>query len=231
MSDSSASSVSSTTARVPDAPHERGAAEQQHDEHGVAPRPQLPLVVERQSRLDQERIRHQPDHAAEVARPVQEVRVAPGRVVRVRQPALQQRGGRGDDEERQADRHREQAEQRQRRVPARGVGGDRGHAERQDDRRQEQQDGVKAERAVRAELGRGDVRVQVPEQEHGLEEHERDRPHRRRAAERRQHEARHHRLDREQQHGADQHRQREEGDDTAVALLPCGCGRGAHART
>ena len=86
----------------------------------------------------------------EIARRVQDIRVARGPVTRRGEPRLQDRAGRADGEEGQPDGHREQ---RQKPGNGAGVAGrypSRGQGDRQDDERQQQDDEVERGLPARA---------------------------------------------------------------------------------
>ena len=74
--------------RVADPP---ARGQQQHAEHHVARAPPAGLGGHVQRRLDDERVRQQPEDRPDVARRVEEVGVVASRVGRPREPALQQR--------------------------------------------------------------------------------------------------------------------------------------------
>ena len=82
--------------------------------------------------------------------------------------------------------------------------------DRQRDERQQQHDRLEPRRAP--QVTGGEVRVDVPREEHGLEEHHRGRPDRLRAAEERQHHPRGHRLDQEDERRAGEHRGPEDAE-------------------
>src|SRR5207253_3415993 len=96
----------------------RGETEED-DEEPVAGRPELRLRGERQARLDQERVREQGEEAPHVAGRVEEVRVRGGRVTGGREPALEHRARRRDDEEREPRGDGEESEQPEGRAPSR----------------------------------------------------------------------------------------------------------------
>ena len=190
-----------------------GGAQDQAERHDPeAAGPERRLQVERQHRLDQQRIGEQRQQAAGVAGGIEEIRVARGLVVQVGEPALQQRRGGRDGEHRQP-HHQRQPDQQ----PERGRGARRRRAraqvERQGQRSQGQQHGdVHADlRRARQQAGQR-MGVGVAEQQDGLEEHHAGAPHRRRAAEARQHHLGDHRLDHEHQAGAEEQRGGERGE-------------------
>ncbi len=132
------------------------------------------------------------------------------------EPGLQQRVVGGQRKERQADRHREEAEQ-----PEFGAGTWRlapalRDRQRQAEGRHHQQHHVHHHRQhPAARLGQP-VRIGVAEQQHGLEEHHRHRPDGRGAAKLRQHHAGEHRLHPEQQQSAEKHSGRVNDEDAGA---------------
>ena len=166
---------------------------------GKADRPDPGLSAQGQQRLDRERIGEQRRERAEVRGGIEHVRVARLRVAAGGEPALQQRRARRQRGERQADRGREQADQPQpdaaRRRRAKPCAMPIG--------RVSAASGKHAEMDQRAlpdlERAREQMRIGIADQQRGLEEHHRDRPHRGRAAEPRQHHLGEHRLHGEQQ--------------------------------
>ena len=169
-----------------------------------------------------QRVGQQPDHAAHVAGPVEEVGVGRGGVVGRGQPALQQRRGGRDDEEGQAHGHGQQPQQREH-LGARRPAAEVGHGERQE--ASGSSTSTRCTSAWRRAPSRrgGHVRVQVGQQQRGLEEDQRGVPHRRRAAEEGQHELGDHRLDAEDERRADHERGGEERDHARSLAVP---GRG-----
>ena len=87
------------------------AGERQDGEREIAERPEPLLLGQSQVRLDRERIGEQAEQAAEVAHPIEEVRVTRSRMAECREPALQERGGGRHDEERQSDGRQQEADQ------------------------------------------------------------------------------------------------------------------------
>ena len=92
-------------------PEREGAAGGEHDEDPVAPRPQAALGVQADEALDEHRVREERQHAADVARGVEHVRVRRGWVARRREPGLEHGAGRRDGEEGQPDRDGEEGEE------------------------------------------------------------------------------------------------------------------------
>ncbi len=85
-------------------PQQDGAGEDEQDKDAITGRPDDALDGQRQVRFDEEGVSGEGDQTAEVAGRVEEIRVARGGVIGVREPFLQERGGGGDHEERQPDR-------------------------------------------------------------------------------------------------------------------------------
>jgi hypothetical protein len=133
-----------------------------------------------QSRLDEGRIPQQGEHAAEIARGVEEVRIARRRVTGVREPRLQERGGRADHEEGQAHGEREQEQHVQHRADLAAVHQGRVDAEGQDGQRQREHREVQQRLPPGAEPGRAGVGIGIAGQQRGLEEDHAGAPHRRR---------------------------------------------------
>ena len=182
-------------------------------------RPDAALARQRERSLDDQRVAEQADEAAEVAGRIEEVRITSRRA---RVPALQQRGGARDREERQPDRRSPVS-----RAATRWARPDCGIAaagatigNTGDDGEQEEHvhDGLRPLR----EPGRGDVDVEVAEEQGELEEQQAGRPGRRGAAHHRQHHAGEHRLDDEEQR-----RREEDGDREQRQRRPGLVGRGA----
>ena len=178
-------------------PQRHGAGGQQQHQQPVGDRPRLALPGQPDVGLHEQRVAQQPDDAAQVAGPVEEVGISRGGVGRRGQPALEQRRGGGDHEERQAHRYRQQAQEREHRRVARPEV--LGHGDRQHHDGDQHQRQVDGGLAPRAQPARARVRVQVGQQERGLEEDQRRVPHRRGAPEAGQHELGEHRLDQEDQ--------------------------------
>ena len=115
-------------------PHQRDQRDQHDEQHGPAAR----LLAERGERLHHERIGEQREEAADIARRIEKIRVRGGRMIGAREPGLQQRAVGREREERQPDRHREQAEQPERRGRiGRRAAPPRGDRERQEQRRRD----------------------------------------------------------------------------------------------
>ena len=169
-------------------------------ENGVAEAPERRLLVQAQARFDQRRVGEQGAHAAGVAGPVEEVGVGRLPVAGSREPVLEQRAGRGEREEGQADGHGQDGEQPvdqaagARRRPA---GRER---DRQHERRRRQHQEVDAELSPEPEAS-DQVGVGVAEQEDHLEEEDRRRPDGRRPTRQGEEQLGDHRLDQEEQPG------------------------------
>ena len=187
------------------APDHHPAARDGQGQDAVARGPQQTLLVQRQALLDQQRIGQEGEHAAEIARSVQEVRVGRRRMAAACEPSLRQRRGRGDSEKGQTQGPRHQPDQpRDRRAADRRmpIGADRhGQAEASNGKQGEVARDLPAwpERAAEA-MGIG-----VAGEQRALEEHHGGVPHGGRAAEQRQRHTREHRLDREHEECAEQH--------------------------
>ena len=130
------------------------------DQHDEADRPQPGLIAEPDQRLDQHRIGEQREEAADIAGGIEEIRILRRRVVGAREPGLQQRAVGGEREERQPDRHREQAEQPERLARARRPAPAVGDRERQDEaggdhHREMDDDRLAAGRIARQQVGIG----------------------------------------------------------------------------
>ena len=83
------------------------AGQSQHGEQSITHGPGTALLGEAQIRLNDDGVGQQGEHAAQVARPVQEIGVRRCRVARVTEPSLQEWGGSRNHEERQT-HYREQ---------------------------------------------------------------------------------------------------------------------------
>ena len=142
-------------------------------------RPQLCLVLERQHRLDGDRIGDQRRERSEIGGGIENVGIARLRVAAGGEPALQQRRARRQDGERQSDRDREQADE-----PERDAGrGRRAETVRDADRQGRGGRGEDAEMDERADPERKPAHQQmgigVTGEQRRLEEHHRHRPDRR----------------------------------------------------
>ena len=191
---------------------------EQHEKH-VADRPESCLLIERQDRLDDQRVREQPDQAARVSGGVQEVRIASGVVPARHQPALEQRARRRHDEEGRPNCEHEHAEQPQRRRRVRGRRRESA-ADRQCGDRQYEHEGVNDRLARGTEQTRRRMRVAVTGEQNRLEEEHRGRPDGLGAAEERQDHPSNHRL-----HEEDERRPGEDGGREEPERGPMGQAR------
>ena len=214
------------------APDHQRARDDQRREDQVAQGPEPRLrdgagTGERQPRLDEHRIAQQREQAAEIARRIEEVRVAGGAVARVREPVLEHRRGGAHHEEGQAHRRREEDQHVERRCALAAPEEAEVEAQRQHGERQREQRDVQDGLARGAEPRAARVGVRVAGEERGLEEHHAGAPHRRGAAEERQDHLAGHRLHHEQEGGADEQGERVEQQDGGQEAPP---GRGSRAR-
>ena len=143
--------------------------------------------------------------------------------MRAREPGLHQRARRRQQEIRQADRRREQAEDQPRRV----LGAAGLPVRRRDDRQHGERDAAAAtvcSRTPARGVSRRTMRsrIGVAGEQRRLEEDEAGRPDGRRAAEPRQDLLRHHRLDEEQQERADEDRGGVEEHRGSCPAATCG---------
>ncbi len=88
----------------------------QRDECQIHGAPAQALLGQAPARLEQERVREEPDQAARVRRRVQEVRVVRASVAAPREPPLEERTGSRDREEGQADPKDERTEEPEHRL-------------------------------------------------------------------------------------------------------------------
>jgi hypothetical protein len=203
------------------APDDHGAAGDGQSERPVPGDPEQPLLVQRQARLDQQRIGQEREHAAEIACAVQEVRVGRRRMAAAREPSLHQRRGGRDREKRQADGPRHQPDQPGDRRPAdrrMPIGADRHRQAEAGDREQAE---VARDLPARPEAAAETMGIGVAGEQRALEEHHRGVPHDRRTAEQRQRHAREHRLDREHEERAEEHGAGEPRQGRRA--VPCAC--------
>ena len=209
--------------RIARAHEQHAASGDQHDQREEAGRPHARLVAEPGERLDQERIGDERKEAPDVARRVEEIWVAGGRMAGAREPCLQQRTVGGQREERQSDRDREQPEQPQRLAlrgrPAPAASDRQRQRKGRDDHERHMDDDRQAARQMTGQ----EVRIGIAGEQRGLEEHHGHRPHLRRAAEARQHHLGEQRLHRKQQGGREEDRSRVGAQQEAVRLRkgPC----------
>ena len=186
----------------------RGGHREGH-EHHVAGRPRPGLHARRDPGLDQERVAQQREHRREVGQREQPIRIAAGKPAR--EPGLHQRARRRQQEVRQADRRGQQAQDLPDRILVAGGLPERARHDRQQRETHEQQRDVQAHLRAGCQPAHDDVRVQVAQEQRGLEEHEARRPHRGGPAEPRQDLLRDDGLDQEQQERATEDRQCEKG--------------------
>ena len=196
-------------------PEREGAGGGQHDQAPVAPCPEVTLRVQAEQALDDDRVGEEREHAAEVARRVEDVRVSRSRVARRGEPGLEDGARRGDGEEGEPDGHREQGEEPGDRARLAGRRPARRQRDRQDQERQEQDQQVEARLAARPEPAHRRVGVGVSHEQDRLVEHHRRVPHGRRPAEQRQRHPREHGLDQEQEARTDEDRDAEEDQHRA----------------
>ncbi len=210
--------------RHPPPDRERAQGNQAGEEQiAEAPEPRLgepTRISQVQSRLDQRRIAQEREHAAEIARRVEEVGIERGRVSRVSEPALQERRGRAHHEEGQADREGKQDQHAQHgiRPGSRQACGVDAEGQEGEGRGQhgQVQDGLTRD----AEPGGARVRIGVSGEQGRLEEEHTGAPHGRRAPEERQDHLADHGLHHEQERGAHEQRARVEDDDECQTGSP-----------
>ena len=190
----------------------RSGDRQEHDEHRVGDRPDPTLCPEPETRLDDQRVGDQGQERPAVAQGVEPVRVADGLALPRRlEPATHQRGGRRQDECRQADEHEQDPDEIEDRWDR--FDPDRaqvGRGEEQRDDRERRQDQVQRW-PPGTEPSHRQVPVQVADEEDALEEEQDGRPDRGRATEHRQHQPAHEGLhaEEEERRQADGQRERE----------------------
>ena len=191
------------------APQQCAARDEERDQEAEAERPEVGLVLQPDERLDHARIGHERKEASDIAGAIEEIRVVRSGVVGAREPGLQQRAVGGERKERQPDRGREQAHQPERLPGLRRPGPAGGDRQRQRKDGADRHHDMDDDRRPSGRIAREPVGIGISGQQRALEEHDRHRPHRRRAAQTRQHHLREHRLHHEQQRGADEDRRRE----------------------
>ena len=160
-------------AGVSGGPGGTGAEQADGDDQRAVPDPTL--ATEPDERLDQEWIRQQREHAADIAGDIKEVGIGGAPVVRRREPALDQGRGRRQQHERRSGGDGQPPEEPQRLVvrrrrPAQWRG--QWQSDRDDDEQGDVHQGV----APRAEPARAEVRVKIARQERQLEERHRGDP-------------------------------------------------------
>ena len=173
-------------------------------------RPAKRLSAPRGHRLDQQ-IAEQSEQAAGVARGVEKIRIPRPGIGRPRKPVLQQRRGRGEREERQADGPCQGPQGPPSRVGPAGLSDV--NRQRQHDAGGNEHAGVHGPLPSRRDAAAQRVRVEISEQEHGLKEDHAGAPDRGAAAEHRQQDLADQRLHDEQQRCGSENRQREETPD------------------
>ena len=186
----------------------QGGGDAQCDEQPVARRPGDRLRVRGDPRLDRERIGEQRQHRCQIRKREQPVRIASR--VALREPGLQQRAGRRQQQVGQADRRRQQPEdQPQRALGAQRLPGDGGDDGQQQEACDQQRRVQRSLPPARQAPGRR-IGVGIAREQRALEEHQAGRPHRGRAPEPRQDLLGDDRLDQEQQERTREDRQRVE---------------------
>ncbi|HKG83745.1 MAG TPA: hypothetical protein VKB16_11425, partial [Beijerinckiaceae bacterium] len=184
---------------------EKPAAADEDRERGKAHEPACGLLLHPEERLDRERVGDEGRKRADIRGGVEEIRIGGARMTRAREPGLEQRPVGGEGEERQPDRDGEEAEQPERlavRRRARPAGRD---GDRQAQAGAEHEREMQRQRRAGRGVARQEMGIAVAGEQKGLEEHQRDRPHRGRPAEHRQHHLGEHRL-----HGEKQQRRQEQ---------------------
>ena len=188
------------------AQQQHAAGGDQQDQEAIAAGPHQVLRAQREHRLQQHRIGQQRQETADIRGRIEEVGVGSCRVAGADEPGLQQRIVGGEREERQPDRHHEQAEQPERVARGRRIAPGARDRQRQRRYRDHQQHEMHHDRNDAVPDLHQEMRVGVAGEQERLEEHHRHRPHRRRAAEPRQHHLGEQRLHREQQQRAEEDR-------------------------
>jgi hypothetical protein len=201
---------------------QRAPRDEQHQQR-VAARPEQALLLQREQRLDDQRVRDQPREAAEIGRGVKGVGLAAAALERV--PALHQGRLRRNDEEKRPDRGDEEPGYPQGR---REIGGRLypEKADRQPERRDREQGEMEPGLPARAQPP-DPVGIGIAAEQQRLIDQHRAVPDRRRAAEPRQCHARDHRLSEEEQERAGDDRSDEQRPgETIAAGERGGVGRG-----
>jgi len=193
-------------------PRHHCAGQRETDEDEIAPAPETPLESQRKRRLNHDRVQQQREQAPQIARGIQKVRIAGGRMVGRREPLLQHRRGRRQHKEWKTDERHEREEE-----PGHGVGvtcrcRHEPRPEWKDSARGHEKKRISHGVALRAERG-GAMRVAVPGQQGHLEKDHARVPDHRRAAEQRQDHLRHHRLEQKHQKRAEEQRGAKEPDE------------------
>ena len=182
-----------------------------------ASRPAGRLSAPRSERLDQQ-ISQQSEQTAGVARGVEEVRIARPAIGRPRKPVLQQRRGRRQREERQADRRSQNPQGPPSRIGRAGLPDV--NRQRQHGAGGKEHAGVHQPLPARRDAAAQRVRVEISEQQHGLEEDHARAPDRGTAAEHRQQDLPGQRLHHEEEGRRQENRECEERDATPNFQLP-----------
>ena len=210
------------------------ARQHQQAERRIAAGPAPALIGEPEARLEKERVGEKRAERGEIAHAVEDVGPRGGRILARDVPALQERSAARDREEGKPDQDGEGAHHQEggRRCLCGGEDLDASEsgapsADGQGAERHEEQAHVKSDLTSQREVGRGDVRIRVPEEQRRLEEDQRGGPHRRRAAEGGQHHLAHEGLDEEEEEGAQEDGEREERAHLVRAHVTLDDGRAA----
>ncbi len=165
------------------------------------------------SRLDQCRIAEEREHAAEVARGVEEVGIAGGGVTGVGEPLLDEGRGSADHEKGQPHREGEQDEHVEDGIGFAAAQESGIHGEGQDGKGKREQGEMEEHLGAEAEPGRARMGVGIAAEERRLKEDHAGAPHGWGSAEEREDHLAHHRLHHEEEGGAGEHRDRVEEED------------------
>jgi hypothetical protein len=185
---------------------EAGGGADAKREQREAERPQQGLRAERENRLDRQRIGEQRAERAQIGCGIEDVGVLRLRVAGGDEPMLQQRRGRRQCDEGNADRKCKQPDKPEHHMIVRRHTEARGNAQRQRQRDQREESEMQHRGLGRLEKPGDQVRIGVSGEQEGLERHHGDRPDRRRAAKPWQHHLGKHRLNGEQQQRRDEQR-------------------------
>ncbi len=162
-------------------PRAKGGEPAQRDEHAVGDGPDPGLLMGGEDRFEQKRITDEREHGAGIRERVQAIRHRALEAARV--PRLQQRPGGGEQEIGEADGHRQQPQNPESGVFARGGFPGDARINGQHRRADQQQAAVEQHLDARFEVPDHGMGVEVPEQKRHLEEEQTGGPNRRRAAE------------------------------------------------
>ena len=178
-----------------------GAGRHQQGIDGVAHRPDQSLTAQGEHALQHEGIGEQSREASRVSRRVEGIGIVGARQARAGEPALQERAGGSQHEE--GEPHRAQQRQEE---PSRGPGAahrrrDGGKRRRKEEAGHQQERQVQGGLPARGQGRRHHVRVEIAQQQRGLEEHHAGVPDRGRPAQQRQQHAGGERLHEEEQSG------------------------------